>query len=87
VKKSEAGPTVAEVERAINMVGEVYLQDSKMKKKFVNLIRALRTTQEFEMRYRSTAPGRPWVYMTGTTVFPDPETIKQSGITMSGPGP
>jgi len=76
VKKSEAGPTVAEVEHAIDLVGEVYLQDTKMTKKFVNLIRALRTTQEFEMRYRSTAPGRPWVYMTGTTVFPDPETIQ-----------
>jgi len=76
VKKSEAGPTVAEVERAINLVGEVYLRDSKMKKKFVRLIRALRTTQEFEMRYRSTAPGRPWAYMTRTLGFPDPDTVQ-----------
>ncbi len=47
-----------------------------MKKKFVNLIRALRTTQEFEMRYRSTAPGRQWVYMATLVVFPDPDTVQ-----------
>jgi len=76
VKKSEAGPTVAEVEKALDLVGEADLRDSKMIKRFVNLIRALRTSQEFEMRYRSTAPGRPWVYMTGTTVFPDPDTLQ-----------
>ena len=76
VKKGEAVPTVAEVERAINLVGEVYLQDSKMIKRFVNLIRALRITQEFEMRYRSTAPGKPWVYMAISAGFPDPETVQ-----------
>ena len=63
VKKTEAGPTIVEGERAIVLVGEVDLQDSKMMKRFVNLIRALRITQEFQMRYRSKAPGRPWVYM------------------------
>ena len=76
VKKSEAGPTVAEVEKALDLVGEADLQDSKMKMSLVKLILALRTTQEFEMRYRSTAPGRPWVYMTRTLVFPDPETVQ-----------
>ncbi len=76
VKKSEAGPTVAEGERAIGLVGEVDLQDSKMMKRFVNLIRALRITQEFQMRYRSKAPGRPWVYMATLAVFPDPETVQ-----------
>ena len=76
VKKGEAGPTVAEVERAINSVGEVYLQDSKMMKRFVNLIRARRITQEFQMRYRSKAPGRPWVYMATLAVFPDPDTVQ-----------
>ena len=76
VKKSEAGPTVAEVERAIDLVGEVDLQDSKMKMRFVNLIRALRITQEYEIRYRSMAPGRPWVYMTRTVGFPATETVQ-----------
>jgi hypothetical protein len=76
VKKSEAGPTVAEGERAIGLVGEVDLQDSKMMKRFVNLIRALRITQEFQMRYRSKAPGRPWVYMATLAVFPDPDTVQ-----------
>ena len=45
VKKSEAGPTVAEGERAIGLVVEADLQDSKMMKRFVNLIRALRITR------------------------------------------
>ena len=76
VKKSEAGPTVAEVEKALDLVGEADLQDSQMKMSLVKLILALRTTQEFEIRYRSTAPGRPWVYMTRTLVFPDPETVQ-----------
>lgn len=76
VKKNEAGLTVAEVERAIDLVGEVDLQDSKVKMRFVNLIRAPRTTQEFEMRYRSMAPGRPWVYMAVMGVFPDPEEVQ-----------
>ncbi len=52
---------VAEVEQAIDLVGEVDLHDPILMKKFVNLIRPLRTTQEFEMRYRSMAPGKPWV--------------------------
>ena len=76
VKKSEAGPTVAEGERAIGLVGEVDLQDSKMMKRFVNLIRALRITQEFQMRYRSKAPGRPWVYMATLAGFPDPDKVQ-----------
>ena len=72
----EAGTTVAEGERAIDLVGEVDLQDSKMLKRFVNLIRALRITQEFQMRYRSTAPGRPWVYMATLAGFPDPDKVQ-----------
>jgi len=60
----------------LELVGEVDLQDSKMIKRFVNLIRALRITQEFQMRYRSTAPGRPWVYMATLAVFPDPDTVQ-----------
>ena len=76
VKKSEAGPTVAEVEKALGLVGEADLQDSKMMKRFVNLIRALRITQEFQMRYRSKAPGRPWVYMATLAGFPDPDTVQ-----------
>ena len=76
VKKSEAGPTVVEGERAIGLVGEVDLQDSKMMKRFVNLIRALRITQEFQLRYRSKAPGRPWVYMATLAGFPNPDKVQ-----------
>ncbi len=76
MEKTEAGPTVAEGERAIGLVGEVDLQDSKMMKRFVNLIRAHRITQEFQMRYRSKAPGRPWIHMAPLAVFPDPETVQ-----------
>ncbi len=76
MKKNEAGPTVVEGERAKVLVGEVDRQDSKMMKRFVNLIRALRINQEFQMRYRSKAPGRPWVYMATLAVFPDPDTVE-----------
>ena len=76
VKKTEASPTIVEGERANGLVGEVDLQDSKMMKRFVNLIRALRITQEFQMRYRSKAPGRLWVYMATLAVFPDPDTTQ-----------
>ena len=61
VKKSEAGPAVPEGEIAIDLVGEVDLRGSKMMKRYVRLISAPRTTQDFEMRYRSMSTGRPWV--------------------------
>lgn len=80
VKKSEASLTVAEVERAIDLVGEVDLQDSTVKMRFVKLIRALRTTQDFEMRYRSMAPGRPWVQIRTWRAQPRPSSPRFSGV-------
>ncbi len=74
-RNRERGPTVAEVERALELVGDVDLDDRVLMKRFINVVRANRIDQEFEMRYRSNAPGRPWVYLALSVGFPTQEDV------------
>ncbi len=75
-RNREKGPTVAEVERALDLVGDVDLDDRKFMKRFVNVVRANRIAQEFQMRYRSNAPGRPWVHLAFSAGFPPQDDIE-----------
>ncbi len=75
-KNREKGPVVAEIERALELVGEVDLDNRIFMKRFISVIRANRIPQEFEVRYRSNAPVRPWVYLAVSAGFPTQEDVE-----------
>ena len=75
-KNREKGPVVAEIECALELVGEVDLDNRIVLNRFINVIRANRIPQEFEMRYRSNAPGRPWVYLAVFAGFPTQDEVE-----------
>ena len=75
-KNRKKGPTVAEIEHAIELVGEVDLDNCIVMKRFINVIRANRIAQEFQMCYWSNAPGRPFLYLGTTAGLPTQEAVE-----------